>query len=145
LPAQNLLTRDDLKKLARLRLKEAEQLYRRGLYDGCVYLCGYVIECALKARICRFLGLISYRTEGEHGRIFKTHNFGILKLLAGLEAEIALTKNKQLFENWSAITKWEPDQRYARAGTCDRQRATDVLASIKDRPNGVFVWLAKRW
>jgi HEPN domain-containing protein len=131
LPAQ-ILTRDDLKKLARLRLKEAEQLYRRGLYDGCVYLCGYVIECALKARICRFLGLTTYPTEGDHGRIFKTHNFGILKLLAGLEREITITKNKVLFENWPAATKWEPDQRYVRAGSSDRKRAAEILASIRD-------------
>lgn len=139
------LTRDDLKKLARLRLKEAEQLYQRRLYDGCVYLCGYVIECALKARICRFLGLTTYPTEGEHGRIFKTHNFGILKLLGGLEGEITITKNKVLFENWSAVAKWDPEQRYARAGSCDRKRAAEVLASIKDKPNGVFAWLTKRW
>jgi len=77
------LTRNDLKKLARLRLKEAESLYRQGLYDGCVYLCGYVVECALKARICKFLKLSKYPSD-EHGKIFKTHNFGILKLLAGL-------------------------------------------------------------
>jgi HEPN domain-containing protein len=134
-----------LKKLARLRLKEAEQLYQRRLYDGCVYLCGYVIECALKARICRFLGLTTYPTEGEHGRIFKTHNFGILKLLGGLEGEITITKNKVLFENWSAVAKWDPEQRYARAGSCDRKRAAEVLASIKDKPNGVFAWLTKRW
>ena len=139
------LTRDDLKKLARLRLKEAEQLYQRRLYDGCVYLCGYVIECALKARICPFLGLTTYPTEGEHGRIFKTHNFGILKLLGGLEGEITITKNKVLFENWSAVAKWDPEQRYARAGSCDRKRAAEVLASIKDKPNGVFAWLTKRW
>ncbi len=139
------LTRDDLKKLARLRLKEAEQLYQRRLYDGCVYLCGYVIECALKARICRFLGLTTYPMEGEHGRIFKTHNFGILKLLGGLEGEITITKNKVLFENWSAVAKWDPEQRYARAGSCDRKRAAEVLASIKDKPNGVFAWLTKRW
>lgn len=144
MPAQTL-TRDDLKKLARVRLKEAEQLYQRGLCDGCVYLCGNVIECALKARICRFLGLTTYPTEGEHGRIFKTHNFGILKLLGGLEGEITITKNKALFENWSAAAKWDPEQRYARAGSWDRKRAAELLASIKDKPNGVFAWLTKRW
>ena len=78
-------TRRDLQKLAKLRLREAEHLERKGLYDGCVYLCGYVVEFALKARICRVLGLSSYPDEKEVGRVFKTHNFDVLKLLAGLE------------------------------------------------------------
>jgi hypothetical protein len=68
-----------------------------------------------------------------------------LKLLGGLEGEITITKNKVLFENWSAVAKWDPEQRYARAGSCDRKRAAEVLASIKDKPNGVFAWLTKRW
>lgn len=140
-----LTTRADLKKLAKLRLKEAEHLYRKGLYDGCVYLCGYVVECAMKARICRFLGLTGYPAHGEHSRIFKTHNFDLLKLLAGLQGEINVTKNRQLFENWSAATKWEPDQRYLPPGTYNKQQAADALASIKDDPNGVLTWLAKRW
>ena len=139
------LTRNDLRRLARLRLKEAEHLYSEELYDGCVYLCGYVVECALKARICKFLGLAAYPADGEHGRIFKTHNFGILKLLAGLEGEITIAKNKKLFNNWSTATKWDTEQRYAPAGTCDRQRAAEVIASVKERPSGVLTWLTKRW
>jgi len=138
------LTGNDLKKLARLRLREADSLYQQGFYDGCVYLCGYVVECVLKARICKFLKLSKYPSDGEHGKIFKTHNFGILKLLAGLEGEITITKNKALFENWSTATSWDPEQRYSPAGTSGREEAADILASIKDKPNGVLTWLIKR-
>ena len=42
-------TRQELKALSELRLKEAEALFGSGLYDGTVYLAGYVIELALKA------------------------------------------------------------------------------------------------
>lgn len=90
LPGHSSLTREDLKKLAKQRLAEAQELYRKGLYDGCAYLCGYVVECALKARICRYLKLKEYPSSGEYGRIFKTHDFELLKLLAGLEGEIAI-------------------------------------------------------
>jgi len=41
-------TRNELKELAKLRLKEAETLFEAELYDGAVYLCGYVIEFALQ-------------------------------------------------------------------------------------------------
>ncbi|RLC04104.1 MAG: hypothetical protein DRI57_28560 [Deltaproteobacteria bacterium] len=53
-------TRNELKELAKLRLKEAETLFNAGLYDGSAYLCGYVTEFALKARICKLLGIDEY-------------------------------------------------------------------------------------
>ena len=76
------LSRNDLKKLAKLRLKEAEHLYRKGLFDGCLYLCGYAIEFALKARICRALKLREYPVE----QYFKTHDRNRLRL-GGLQSE----------------------------------------------------------
>ena len=138
-------TRRDLQKLAKLRLREAEHLERKGLYDGCVYLCGYVVEFALKARICRVLGLRSYPDEKEVGRVFKTHNFDVLKLLAGLEEETSLARNKALFNNWSTATEWRPEYRYLPPGTYDKKKARQVLSSIKNRPNGVLTWLSKQW
>ncbi len=36
-------TRNELKELAKLRLEEAETLFNACLYDGTVYICGYVI------------------------------------------------------------------------------------------------------
>jgi HEPN domain-containing protein len=56
------MTREDLRELSRLRLREAEVLYKAHLYDGCVYLAGYAVELALKARICRLLHIKEYPT-----------------------------------------------------------------------------------
>jgi HEPN domain-containing protein len=58
-------TRNELKELAQLRLKEAETLFQAGLYDGAAYLCGYVIEFALKAKICKLLGVNEYPMSGK--------------------------------------------------------------------------------
>jgi hypothetical protein len=115
------------------------------MYDGCVYLSGYVVEFALKARICKILDLEEYPDKGDSGKIFKTHDFEILLLLAGLQKEVSLTKNKALFDNWSTATKWKPEQRYSPAGTHSEIEARDRLSSIKNRPNGVLAWLIKRW
>ena len=143
---KNALTRSDLKNLARLRLLEAEQLYRQQLFDGCVYLCGYVVEFALKARICKFLKLATYPEEGELGKqIFRTHDFDRLKLLAGLQEEITVVKNKELYDNWSKVAEWDPRLRYSPVGTFDANKATEMLLSIRSKPNGVLIWLTKRW
>lgn len=138
-------TRKELQELAKLRLKEAEHLYKQGLYDGCVYLCGYVVEFALKARICRVLKLDKYPDEGRFSELFKKHDFELLRRLAGLEQSKDLSKGTALGTNWSIATEWSPERRYTPAGTANRRKAEDVLASLKDRPNGVLTWLAKKW
>lgn len=142
---KQLATRKQLQQLANLRLEEAERLYSHGLYDGATYLCGYVLEFALKARICRLLRLKEYPERGEIGHLLKTHNFDNLKVLAGLSEEITATRNKDLFSNWSIAALWKPEQRYSAKGTADKKKAEEVLASIRDDPNGVLTWLSKRW
>ncbi|MGO9920911.1 MAG: HEPN domain-containing protein [Isosphaeraceae bacterium] len=45
-----------LKKLAEIRLKDAQALLGRKRWSGAYYLSGYVIECALKACLPKHLG-----------------------------------------------------------------------------------------
>lgn len=53
-------TRKELQDLAEIRLQEAKVLFEKEFYDGARYLAGYVIELALKARICKILDLDQY-------------------------------------------------------------------------------------
>ena len=135
-------SRSELKQLARVKLREAEHLYDGGHYDGCAYLCGYVVELALKARICRVLGVTEYPEQP----FFKTHNFKTLKLLAGLEERLVGGKvSPQLLINWSFVIQWSPELRYAPPGTHSPAQALQLLNAIRDPQEGVFTWLAKRW
>jgi HEPN domain-containing protein len=138
-----LATRDELRELARLRLREAEALFDAELYDGCVYLCGYVVELALKARICTLLGVEDF-PDKRIPQAFKTHEFEHLRLLAGLENYIS-PKNEELFKNWSAATDWKPEWRYRKAGTISREQAREVLQAVRSEPYGVFTWLRQQW
>jgi HEPN domain-containing protein len=126
-PDPTKLTRQRLQSLARLRLREAEALYKAKLYDGCVYLAGYAIELALKARICTLLKLSEYPETGELGKACKLHKLDQLKVLAGLSQEIDSTRNPGLFANWSVATKWNPEQRYEAPGQYDKNKAKDIL------------------
>ena len=51
------MNRKELQTLAKIRIKEAEVLLNNNLnnkrYDGAYYLCGYGVECALKACIAK--------------------------------------------------------------------------------------------
>jgi HEPN domain-containing protein len=136
-----MATRDELKDLTALRLTEAEALFAAGLYDGCVYLCGYVVELALKARICAILDIGEYPDRRQH---FKTHDFDELKLLAGLEREITAA-NPPLVSNWSVATEWRPEWRYQPSGTYGRPEAERILEAIKVAPDGVLACISQRW
>lgn len=140
------MTRKDLQELSRLRLGEAEALYKAHFYDGCVYLAGYAIELALKARICRVLRVKEYPPlKGDLGKTFKVHSLEQLKVLAGLSADIDVSKNKELFDNWSKAVAWDPEQRYESPGKYSANAARVILDSLTAKPNGVFTWLLKRW
>jgi hypothetical protein len=43
----------ELDSIAAARLEDARVLLAAGRFDGATYLCGYAVEVALKARICR--------------------------------------------------------------------------------------------
>ena len=77
----------DLHGTAREYLRAAKLLRNRGSYDIAVYLCGYAVEIALKARICRTLrwttGFPESATEFKAKSNLKTHDFeGLLEFTA---------------------------------------------------------------
>ena len=120
----------ELRKIAGARLKDAEVLLRSGRHDGSVYLCGYSVEIALKARICRTLkwsGFPSTNKEFEGYQSFKTHNLDVLLRLSGVEAKI----KTKLVAEWSAVGTWEPEARYRTIGSATAQDAAEMMRSAK--------------
>ena len=144
-----MATRRQLQELARLRLEEAEALFAGGFYDGCAYLCGYVVELALKARICALIGVDDYPDNlGDRlKRAFRTHDLNELKLLAGMQEEITPRNkpiNQALYTNWSA-SRWTTAGRYEPKGTYDSLSAQEMLEAVRARPDGVLECISQRW
>ena len=138
-------TRVDLQSLARLRLREAEVLFEAGLYDGASYLCGYAVECALKAVICKQLDVNEYPHYRERLRgVFASHHLEDLRFLAGLSAKIGPGR-PVLWQNWSTVVAWKSEQRYDSEGSQTAQNALDMLNAVRSKSNGVLRWLARRW
>ena len=111
-----MITTADLKLLASARLKDAQALYSNKRYDAAVYMCGYAVEVALKARICQTLkwpGFPDTRKEFEGYASFKTHDLDVLLHLSGIEARIRSSYGLQ----WSDGTKWDPEHRYRPVGS----------------------------
>lgn len=54
-----------LRKMAMERLRDSRALLATRRYDGAVYIGGYVVELALKARICKTLGWAGFPASPE--------------------------------------------------------------------------------
>jgi hypothetical protein len=118
----------DLMTIARERLTDAESLYHANRFDGAVYLCGYAIELALKHKICQTLnwaGFPSTSREFENYKSLKTHNLAVLLSFTGIEA---LVKSTYLTE-WSAVSNWNPEERYNISGQVSQSDALLMLNS----------------
>ena len=117
----------DLRKLARARLTDAKSLLRARRYDGAIYIGGYVVEIALKARICRTLKWDAFpesRKEFASLATFRTHDLDVLLALSGREQRI---KSRHLAE-WSDVAAWDPEVRYRTPGSATKADA-DLLVS----------------
>src|SRR3972149_4648130 len=112
-----MLTRSELLKIAEARLKDAKVLFNSKRYDGGIYLCGYAVEVALKARICstlRWNGYPMTSNEFKNFQSFKTLE-GIMKKfiekIAILEQSISAEKGDfvlfALFLREDAQDKWD--------------------------------------
>ena len=110
-----MIDKREIKKIARARLRDAEVLVAGRRDEGAIYLCGYAVELGLKARICKTLKWEGWPSEGKEFdgyQSFKTHKLDVLLRLSGIEERI----KTQLFAEWSAVAKWEPECRYYPVG-----------------------------
>jgi hypothetical protein len=125
-----MISLKELQNLCRDRVKEAEALTKAKLYDGAYYLCGYAVEVGLKERICRTLHWQNGypRTEAEFKNLtsFKTHDLDMLLHLSGIEDKV---KNR-FFSEWSIVTTWKPEIRYA-SRTKTAEMAKGMLEAVK--------------
>ncbi|OGK50025.1 hypothetical protein A3A55_03630 [Candidatus Roizmanbacteria bacterium RIFCSPLOWO2_01_FULL_40_14] len=137
-----MLTRNDLKKLSQLRLKEAKKLLIARHYSGSYYLAGYVIECALKAYIARKTRKSEF-PDIDAVKASYTHNPENLIGAAGLKTQLnSKIKSEKSFQvKWTTVIQWSEKSRYE---IHTKKEAEDLLTAIED-PKGVLKWIQKYW
>lgn len=117
-------------RMARGRLKDAQALLDAGRYDGAIYLGGYVVEIALKQRICKTLkwsGFPQTNKEFQGYQSFKTHDLNVLLSLSGMETQI---KTNYVTE-WSAMIIWDPELRYNLIGSTSKTAAEELIQAAQ--------------
>lgn len=125
-----MISRKEIRKVARARLKDAEALVSARRFEGAIYLCGYAVELGLKARICRTLkwqGWPSTRGEFDGFQSLKMHNLDVLLHLSGVEARVKTA----MFIEWSIVAAWSPESRYNPIGTASASDAYQMVIATK--------------
>jgi len=126
-----MISRLELRKIARARLKDAEILFNAKRYDGAAYICGYAVELKLKDRICQTLkwaGYPSTNKEFNDYRSFKTHDLNVLLHLSGIEDKI----KTHFLVDWSNVLNWNPEARYKPIGMMSKSNADNMIDSTQN-------------
>lgn len=129
--------------MARIRLKEARALLKAKCFDGAYYLCGYAVECALKACIAKDTKRSEFpdldRVKGSY-----THNFAHLVKVADLNADLnaEVAGDAAFADNWRTAQEWSQAARYA---MYDESDAWILYKAITDRKHGVMRWIRRHW
>ncbi len=134
------MDRRDWQRLSLTRQREASVLLDAGEYAGAYYLCGYAVECALKACVVK---AIPPRTMPERHIVndFYTHNLDKLLALTDLRPGLVADAGRRV--NWQTVKDWSEQSRY-RADTTAVQ-ARDLYRACTEPKIGVLPWLRKSW
>ena len=137
------MNRNDLIELAKIRLKEARTLLKSGNYDGAYYLCGYVVECGLKACIAKQTKKYDFPDKDTVKRSYD-HDLTKLLGIAGLETSKKddRKRNSKLALNWTIAKDWQSVSRYEKH---TKKEAQDLYSAIANRQDGVLRWLRQYW
>ena len=128
----------EFQQVAEIKIKEAQALFERRLYNGAYYLAGYAVECAFKACIARHVRNNELPDKSFVNDSY-THNFDKLLNISELTEEFknAYSENWELYENWMIISEWTVDSRYQ--FSIDKDDAKDIIKAVNDEENGILI------
>lgn len=114
------------------------------LYAGAYYLCGYVVECALKACIAKSTKRYDF-PDKSLAFASHVHNLKDLLGIAGLQQKLNddADTDPALGDNWAVAVNWREASRYD--PKIDAKAARDLYQAVSDRKSGVLKWLRIHW
>jgi len=126
-----VLTVKELREIAREKIRDAEALFAAERYEGAMYICGYAIEIALKARVCKTLKWPDFpstdREFQKKHQFLKTHTLDLLLSYSGQEDKI----RNNFFTQWSLVSTWDPQSRYTPVARPTRATRARVMATLR--------------
>jgi hypothetical protein len=137
------VNRQDFKDIANVRLREAKVLLQTRNYSGAYYLCGYVLECGLKACIAKQTRRFDF-PDKVTVRDSYSHDLLQLVKVAGLLTDLSNKSNTNpIFRgHWTIVKDWSEESRYERHSQIE---ASNLYEAVADPPDGVLQWIKQHW
>ena len=138
-----MLTKNDLEKLAQVRLEDSLLLLHAGKSSSAYYLVGYAVELALKACISKLIPPYVIPERAFVNAIY-THKLGDLVNIAGLLPQLNADckADTDFATNWAITSQWTEESRYE---FWDPMSAATLHNAIHEPNHGVFQWVKKHW
>jgi HEPN domain-containing protein len=138
------MNRNDFQQLAEDHLRHAKALLDAEFYSGAYYICGYAVECALKACICSRTNQFDFYAHPDIGRKAWSHKFANLMDVSGLEEEFEAARlgDSALGVHWNNVENWSEHSRYERRSQKD---AEDLYSAVSDPVHGVLACIKRFW
>lgn len=138
------MTREDFKRIAEIRIKEAQSLLNNGLTSGAYYLAGYALECAIKA--CLSKQILEHNIpEKKFINDIYTHD---LQKLIKFDQELSESYNNRVendgdfITNWTIVKDWNEHARYK---TFNQKEAEELIEAITNETGGILPWVQQYW
>jgi HEPN domain-containing protein len=137
------VNRRDFRRLAELRLADAQILLANRRYAAAYYLAGYAFECGLKACIARQFRLYEF-PPNDANKLY-THKLDVLGQHERLAGALGIQRSAlpRFASNWSVVITWTEASRYKH--DLSRDEAEKLLAAITEVPDGVMEWIKQLW
>jgi HEPN domain-containing protein len=137
------MNRDDLRELALIRVREARVLLKNKKYEGAYYLCGYVVECGLKACVAKQTRQYDFPDKKTVDESY-THDLTKLVKTAGLELDLEkeAKSNPDFGINWSIVKDWSEKSRYEKH---TKKEAQALYFAVVTKKQGVLQWIQRHW
>ncbi|HEV7486513.1 MAG TPA: HEPN domain-containing protein [Thermoanaerobaculia bacterium] len=138
------MNRFDLQQMAEERVSDAAALLNAERYQAAYYLCGYAIECALKACIAKKTREFDFPDRKVVNDSY-VHDLTKLLNVADLaEAHQEEMEMSDIFAtNWVIVRNWSEASRYD--ASIMPAKAARFFVAVTDETDGVLAWLKKQW
>jgi hypothetical protein len=138
-----MLNKNDLQRLAEMRLEDSVLLLRNNKASSAYYLSGYAVELAIKASAAKLFQNDAIPDKNLINALY-SHNLEQLMATSGLLPQLnaAIRKDSVFGANWGIVTKWNEASRYR---IWDPIAATSLINAIIDKDHGVFSWVKSHW
>lgn len=137
-----------LKTIALKRLKTVDILMKAEDWELATYIMGYVLECALKAMVCKTLRLTKYPDVKIAKGVFITHKFDRLLLVSGMTDIFSDRGPAEAWFHWGQFVneykgEWT-GMRYE-LGKRGEQQVKNLYTHLTDTNGGILEEIKKRW